>query len=78
MSETQGTRPNPRMVLAATILGICIIVASWVQRSADVGRYQLGGVSGHLCVIDTSTGEVWETWVMENSSEFREFTKRKK
>ena len=40
-----------------------------------IGRYQISGVPGHMFVLDTETGRVWEKWVPENSFNSGGFTR---
>jgi hypothetical protein len=62
--------PAKSNVVAAYVLGISLIVAALISTKAsnDVGRYQLGGPPGHLCVIDTTTGQIWYKFAPESSS----------
>jgi hypothetical protein len=72
------------------ILGVCIIIAaliigtflrhqaSPVPTETHVGRFQMGSVTGHAYVIDTTTGQVWEEFSMPNGgSSDAEFKKPK-
>jgi hypothetical protein len=58
---------------ASMILGVSLVISSLVlgyslaprpaePQAAQVGRFQMGGVPGHAYVIDTVTGQVWETF----------------
>jgi hypothetical protein len=60
-----------RAVWAAATLGAFIVLASmiWAVGHRSAGRYQIGGNPGHICVIDTVTGEVWEKYATEHSGE---------
>ena len=41
----------------------------------EVGRYQISGVTGHMFVLDTATGRVWEKWATESSFSTQGFTR---
>lgn len=58
-------------VKAATILGLCVVWASVILSFSQhsPGRYQLGAHPGHVYVIDTFTGQVWERFNPEGSGE---------
>jgi hypothetical protein len=66
----------------AAILGACVIVAGVIlgtnlpARSQPlplplpelaVGRFQIAGVPGHVYVLDTATGQVWEAYASTGS-----------
>jgi hypothetical protein len=64
---------------AAGILGTSIVVAALAGALAlrppasaspvsepGIGRFQIGTNLGHSYVIDTATGQVWETFVSAN------------
>ena len=49
---------------SASIIGICIIIAALIialvpRKGGGTGRFQLGGIPGHVYVLDTETGRVW-------------------
>lgn len=41
----------------------------------EVGRYQISGVAGHMFVLDTATGRVWEKWATESRFSSGGFTR---
>ena len=65
---------------SAGILGGCLVIAALVitlvpQSQApgptdpQVGRFQIRGISDHMYVIDTATGQVWDRFVSSNSGD---------
>jgi hypothetical protein len=59
---------------SSAVLGGSIIVASLIlavtfsPKALDVqpGRFQVGGVPGHAYILDTATGEIWESFANPN------------
>lgn len=59
-------------IKSASILGVCIIIAAATaslkpsngsepkQSQQQIGRFQMAGIPGHVYVLDTETGQVWE------------------
>lgn len=65
---------------SAGILGGCLVIAALVitlvpQSQApgptdpQLGRFQIGGLSNHMYVIDTATGQVWDRFVSSDGGE---------
>jgi hypothetical protein len=58
---------------SAGILGGCLVIAALVitlvpgPTDPQLGRFQIRGISNHMYVIDTATGQVWDTFVQSNS-----------
>jgi hypothetical protein len=54
---------------SAGILGGCLVIAALVitlvpgSTDPQLGRFQIRGISDHMYVIDTATGEVWDRYV---------------
>ena len=57
----------------SAVIGACLGVAAMLAIGAaspqpqTVGRYQLGGTAAHGMVIDTATGQVWTTYLPQNT-----------
>jgi hypothetical protein len=74
---------KPALVLGGSIVAAALILGSFVspkaaRSSAPVGRYQMGGVPGHAYVLDTQTGQVWESFASSGSgSSDLDFSKAK-
>jgi hypothetical protein len=88
----QDLMEKPMDKTGSTILGVCIVIASLIftvaqgsealpQRDegpTQVGRFQVAGVPGHAYVLDTATGQVWETFATESQgSSDMDFKERK-
>ncbi len=62
---------------AGGILGGCLIVAALIvtlvprpsasaPAGPSVGRYQIAAAAHHAYVLDTATGQVWETYASDS------------
>ena len=59
-------------VIKAIIIGVSIVAAAFILRTAPSadgnGRYQVGGSSGDVFVLDTKTGDLWQKFAPIRSS----------
>ena len=72
-------------ILGCCILGLLITMGPtgrdpmrpFESNSAvpKVGRYQISGVPGHMFVLDSATGRLWEKFVPEGNFESSGFTR---
>lgn len=68
---------NPRKELnmdrtSSLVLGIAVVVAALINAYAPSasGRYQMAANPGHAYVLDTATGQVWQTFYPENQGSY--------
>ena len=65
---------------SAGILGGCLVIAALIitpepqsqppgPTDPQVGRFQIRGISNHMYVIDTATGQVWDRFVSSSGGE---------
>jgi hypothetical protein len=49
-----------KLIIAASILGISLIVSALIMSSRSVGRYEVRSASRFAIKCDTKTGQTWE------------------
>ncbi len=71
------------MILGASFIVGCVALGVILRVSPggvgspgrEVGRYQISGVKGHMFVLDTATGRIWEKFASESSFSSGGFTR---
>ena len=63
---------NNKIDIKSALIGLCLGVMTMLAIGASsstptVGRYQIGGTASHGLVLDTVTGQVWSSFLPQQT-----------